>query len=140
MLLELRTNISDGTGIESEVVMKIRNGFVSNSSSSSYVIAFPKGDVCDKCGRGDGKDLSSGFSRETCGDSAPTLYGLGKMEVLRQLHDNGYDFECLVEYVEQVSAKAAEGYEVMYIAIPYGAEGMLDTITAAGGEVLIDMS
>lgn len=33
--------------------MKIRTGFVSNSSSSSYVIAYTKPDVCPHCGRSD---------------------------------------------------------------------------------------
>jgi len=33
--------------------MKIRNGFVSNSSSSSYVIAYTEPEECPKCGRKD---------------------------------------------------------------------------------------
>ena len=33
--------------------MKTRNGFVSNSSSSSFVIAVKKSDACEHCGRRD---------------------------------------------------------------------------------------
>ena len=33
--------------------MKIRNGFVSNSSSSSFVVAYKSGDPCPHCGRKD---------------------------------------------------------------------------------------
>lgn len=33
--------------------MKIRNGFVSNSSSSSYVIAYTEPEKCPHCGRAD---------------------------------------------------------------------------------------
>ncbi len=35
--------------------MKIRKGFVSNSSSSSFILAISKGSVCEHCGR---KDIS----------------------------------------------------------------------------------
>ena len=33
--------------------MKERNGFVSNSSSSSFILAIKKGEVCPECGRSD---------------------------------------------------------------------------------------
>jgi len=34
-------------------IVKTRNGFVSNSSSSSFIIAIKSGDVCPHCGRKD---------------------------------------------------------------------------------------
>jgi len=49
--------------------MKIRNGFVSNSSSSSYVIAYKEPEKCTHCGRSDINIISLIGRGDDCGDT-----------------------------------------------------------------------
>ena len=73
--------------------MKIRSGFVSNSSSSSFVLKLIKDDedVCPHCGRGD-KDLltylraSSTYSDHPC-DNKCGIRAVGKDEVVKYMRD-----------------------------------------------------
>lgn len=58
--------------------MKIRYGFVSNSSSSSYILALPKEKECEHCGHTNGQIIelvSKLFSKGTWDDYVPVNYG-----------------------------------------------------------------
>ena len=73
--------------------MKVRAGFVSNSSSSSFVIAFKKGEKCPTCGRS-GEDLVSLFPKERTGYCDDTrLNASSYEEVMNYVRCNYYDDE-----------------------------------------------
>jgi len=112
--------------------MKIRNSFVSNSSSSSFIIAFDKGDVCEHCGRGE--NFLTRFSRDTCGGDVPTLYAKGKDEVLKELR--GFVDETMIEVGQKVLNALKEGKEVAYVSVPYHYGDMV--VDEKGVEILYD--
>jgi len=100
--------------------MKQRNGFVSNSSSSSFVIAIKKdGEACPHCGRSDPSILDAinqqeNYSDETCVD------GMGIDAVLEfadQLSEYGENTE--TERIKKEVAKYDDEWELAIISISY---------------------
>ena len=108
--------------------MKIRNGFVSNSSSSSFVVAVKKNEVCPTCHRSDGSFLIR-FSKDVDDYESSRVMAEEVEEIVESLKDNyGNDFETVVgpegllrsilkSYVEN-------GFNVAYIRISYHDDGL----------------
>jgi len=71
--------------------MKIRTGFISNSSSTSFVVAFKKPEKCPHCGRGDSNFIDTFV---TCSKD----------------DDTGLDFSEYGNYYEELK-KRCEGIE-----------------------------
>ena len=71
--------------------MKIRNGFVSNSSSSSFVVAIKKndGEVCPHCGRGTPNLLKIIEEKSNYG---------GETEI------DGVGIDAVLEYADEISS------------------------------------
>ena len=69
--------------------MKLRNGFVSNSSSSSFVVAIKKDDVCPHCGRGDPSILKAIEEKANYG---------GETEL------DGVGLDAVLEYADEISS------------------------------------
>jgi len=67
--------------------MKIRNGFVSNSSSSSYVIAYRQSEPCPHCGRNDIDIMSIIEQSEDNGDGETSVAAVGYDAVMEHLKD-----------------------------------------------------
>jgi len=128
--------------------MKIRNGFVSNSSSSSYVLAYKKGNKCEHCGRSD-PDLSSMFTTSGSYDETRVLAGDYK-EIIAKLKENyedeiSYckdDDEGDVEYKQEMltsfmseSSKVSKwhekGYSLVWVRVSYSDSEMFNSILAA---------
>ena len=83
--------------------MKIRNGFVSNSSSSSFVVAFKKNDVCPHCGRSDPNILKAIEDKAQYGGETE-LDGVGIDAVLEHADEiSHYD----KEEADRIRKKAA---------------------------------
>lgn len=115
--------------------MKIRNGFVSNSSSSSYIIAFKMGDPCEHCGRKDPDVLSFiGKNEYSYGDSTVKAYNLQEtFEMLKNDYNLNSDYneldedykqarvESFIEFARVVAkiAKYADNYQIAFINVAY---------------------
>jgi N-methylhydantoinase B/oxoprolinase/acetone carboxylase alpha subunit len=89
--------------------VKIRNGFVSNSSSSSFVIALCSKDVCPTCGRGS-HDLLSMAERDGDYETEVAWNKLGKDVDKTDLVDD-YDYQYMADYIDKVLKYASENPE-----------------------------
>jgi len=118
--------------------MKVRQMFVSNSSSSSYIIAYKTGDRCEHCGRSD-VDLAKMFKGNInayCDDTK--LIAKGLQEITDRLEDSYYDevewcneeepndvkykeelFKDLMSTVSKVTKCSDSGYNIVWLRISY---------------------
>jgi hypothetical protein len=101
--------------------MKIRNGFVSNSSSSSFVIAVRVGDACTHCGRYDINILDIMASVRTHDESELLARGLdATIAWFRNFMGTSADDATTVLNTETACRTLiTEGYEVGVICISY---------------------
>ncbi len=96
--------------------MKLRRGFVSNSSSASFIIEIKGIEKCSHCGRSDMNIIDLIENSSHCEDE---VHCQGKAEVLHQIkHDwgmNDPDIESLTALIEDVDDKN----EVAYVELDY---------------------
>lgn len=70
--------------------MKIRNGFVSNSSSSNFIVAVRKSEACQHCGRSDPDFLQLVDRAE---DYESELSAMGHQKVLGEMRTRLKEFD-----------------------------------------------
>ena len=120
--------------------MKIRDGFVSNSSSSSFVILLKKeSDKCELCGRSDPNFINL---LENSGSSQNSVLAIGEEDVLNELgcwytsdELQTLDKE-ICGYVDQI--KSGE-WDVAYIKISNHAQDLLKLLNSSveNGSIVI---
>ena len=105
--------------------MKIRNGFVSNSSSSSFVIAYKKADKtpCKTCGRSDIDDFVE-LVRKSENDGDSNVNAEGLEEVLKSLEEqlewtSDERKGRIKDVMKKLKKLVKEGYEVADVSISY---------------------
>lgn len=111
--------------------MKIRNGFVSNSSSSSFIVAVKESNKCPTCGRSD-KSFLDRMPKE--GEYEEThIRAMGSETIAKQYVDNWGINMGNSEEIDKVASLMGEmvafekmGYVVAFIEISYHDENTND--------------
>ena len=111
--------------------MKIRNGFVSNSSSTSFVIAISPNaaEPCPHCGRKSGlreRIENGGWG----GDTAIGLHDLS--QILNTIEENAYDYPSNPDRTQKAVELAAtlygQGWEILQVRMSYHDDGTRDLL------------
>jgi hypothetical protein len=97
--------------------MKIRNGFVSNSSSSSFLLYITPTKLCKHCGRKDPDILDI---IENYGSHETEIMARGKSEVLKYFRDperQEYNSEFYKKFIELSEKVSDSKGELAYITV-----------------------
>ncbi len=136
--------------------MKIRAGFVSNSSSSSYILAYKQGNTCAHCGRSD-IDVAAVF-RDKTRDYGDDTYirAEGVQAVIEKLkeeyedeisysrdteEDREYKQRQFVKFASHSSKIAKfvdQGYNIMYINVAYSDGELFESLLKQIDHHMID--
>jgi len=121
--------------------MKIRNGFVSNSSSSSYIIAIKDlFEACPTCGR-TGNDLLKMLRNDPDMNDDNGVKGVGAEHILWEMNNDEW-YNPKEELVNKVkSYQNKKGWTLASIDISYHNEIAKDELTSllkSGNVVILD--
>jgi len=116
--------------------MKIRTGFVSNSSSSSFIIAFDKPAICPTCGQ----EVNGLMKAIRCSDCTDTeIHYYTASEVLKSFakrSDNDVkDFEYKFNRIAELSA---EGKDVIEVEISNWDDDVRKLLSSEGVEIIFN--
>lgn len=124
--------------------MKTRNGFVSNSSSSSFVIAIKnKNKPCPHCGRKDPNFLDM-IEQSNLHNDDNCIYARSAESTLEYLENNGKtwmsskDYEMIKKSI--VKYRTNKKWDVAYITLSYHDEDMqkiLDNMVSSGNAKIL---
>lgn len=104
--------------------MKTRNGFVSNSSSSSFVLLVPpKGNVCPHCHRGDPSFVDM-FPKSEDSYSSTKVRSVGEKDILEEFASWGGSYEEKIKEKLGRELEAHPGWIPVYCSVDYNDESL----------------
>jgi len=112
--------------------MKIRNGFVSNSSSSSFVVAIKKddGEACPHCGRS-APNILKMLEQKECYGGETELEGVGIDAVLvyaDEIYGDDDYYKDEADTIREKAAKYGNDWELAVFSVDYHDEVMSQMI------------
>jgi len=111
--------------------MKSRNGFVSNSSSSSFILAIKDSEVCPQCGRSLDETLLEAVERLHCSSDDNEIICIGAEHLLYEINRDERDGSRYVnsDFKKEIEAyKDKKGWTVVRISISNHCEELREKI------------
>ena len=116
--------------------MKQRNGFVSNSSSTSFILTIKQTGVCEHCGRGDGVDIFTLMGRGN-DFSDNEIEAIGKDEVVKYIKENWYDSDENQKLIKKIEKIDETKKKVTMISVSYHDETLINLIESSKGVTIM---
>ena len=111
--------------------MKIRNGFISNSSSSSFIIAFKEGQTCEHCGS---KTINLLEVIEGISEENTRIRQTGLDAVLEIVEDENPRYK---EILENATKLNKDGFTIARVSIGYELASLFSALIKAMPNVVI---
>ena len=108
--------------------MKIRKGFVSNSSSSSFIVGIKKSEACPHCGRSDISILEYIKNTEHSWNNSPSVSAEGIEGILE---DRCYGIDDIDELKKKLEGAESKGMQVVEFRVSNHDTSILDMIYEA---------
>jgi hypothetical protein len=103
--------------------MKLRKGFVSNSSSSSFIIAIAPSNKCECCGRSDLDILSLIESTSNYRNDDNDVDAVGKEQVINHIKESWYGDDKINDIISKVNL-VNDDLTVALISVSYHDENI----------------
>lgn len=99
--------------------MKIRKGFVSNSSSTSFMIIVKPSNVCKYCGRKDFDILDLIEKTSTYNCDGNSIHAIGKEEVISHIIENWCDGSDREKMIKKIKSIKGTTKKIAYVSVSY---------------------
>lgn len=116
--------------------MKIRQGLISNSSSTSFIVSYKPGKICECCER-KSVDIYEQLEHNHFGNDDYQIYAQGIENIKQEIKDNWYD-DNKEEMIKKLDS-IPKDHEVIYFSISMHDFHMIneiESIEKTGGKIL----